>query len=81
MKDVELVLAEQTGFGRIYICGCNSIHMNVGPVTVNLSPEAFGQMAIMVRKAMEELNQIASLMDGDSAQALSNEHERSRFTH
>jgi hypothetical protein len=81
MKDVKLVLSEQEGFGQIYMCGCNSVHMNVGPVTVKLSPKAFAQMAILVRKAMEGLDQITSLIDGDGARVLSNEHEHNRFTH
>jgi hypothetical protein len=54
MKNV--VLAEHAGLGRIHLCDCNSVHVSVGPVTLNLAPEAFLQMAQMMSKAAEEFS-------------------------
>ncbi len=55
MSDVNVVLAERGGFGAVRLCGCKSIHLSVGPVTLNMEPEAFAQAAILIRQAMESL--------------------------
>lgn len=81
MDEVKALLAEQPGIGRIYLCECNSIHLSVGPVTVNLAPEAFAQMATMVRKAMEGLADIVRLADNEKDPLKFFETQRSRFTH
>jgi len=82
MDDLKAVLAEEPGIGRIHLCECNSIHFSVGPVTVNLAPEAFAQMATMVHKAMEQLANIVGMKDneGDPLSPFES-HHRSRFTH
>ncbi|QNI37477.1 hypothetical protein [Edaphobacter albus] len=56
MADTNLILAEHAGLGEVRICGCNSIHLRVGPVTITLAPEAFAQTAILIREAMESLS-------------------------
>ncbi len=91
MNEVKAVLADRPSLGRIHLCECNSIHMTVGPVTVNLAPETFAQMATMVHKAMEQLARIFDLADKDLTdnglndkegnRLLSIESNRSRFTH
>lgn len=54
MKNV--VLAEHAGLGRIHLCDCNSVHVSVGPVTLNLAPDAFLQLAAMMSKAAGEFS-------------------------
>ncbi len=60
MTEFNVVLSERNGLGRIHLCGCNSVHLKIGPVTVCLAPEAFAQAALMVREAMEQLAAIAA---------------------
>jgi hypothetical protein len=59
MSDFDVVLAERNGLGRIHLCGCNSVHLKIGPVTVCLAPTAFAQAAAMIREAMARLAEIA----------------------
>ena len=60
MSDFNVVLSQRAGLGRIYLCGCDSVHLKVGPVTVCLAPEAFAQTAKMIREAMEQLAKISA---------------------
>lgn len=53
MNDFNVILADLPGLGRVQVCDCNSIHVSVGPVTLNLSPEAFAQAAAMLGDAMQ----------------------------
>ena len=55
MDKEKVVLADVPGLGRIHLCECEAIHLNIGPVTINLAPAAFAQTAIMIRQAMEQL--------------------------
>jgi hypothetical protein len=55
MSDFNLVLAERSGLGRVHLCGCNSVHLKIGPVSISLSPEAFAQASMMMRQAAEQL--------------------------
>ncbi len=42
-------LASKDGFGQIYDCGsCGNIHVQVGPVTLTLEPEAYMQFVDLV---------------------------------
>lgn len=67
MADMVLTLAEHPGLGEVRICGCNSIHVHVGPVTITLAPEAFAQTAILIREAMEALSVLVAAGELDSA--------------
>ncbi len=58
MNDINVVLAERTGFGRIRLCECDAVHVSVGPVTLNMAPEAFAQMTELMRAALDRLSQI-----------------------
>ena len=80
MDEINVTLAEMSGLGRVWLCGCNSIHLSIGPVTVTLAPEAFLQTASMVRHAMEQLVVIvaAKEVEGDPLQGFEPHH--SRFT-
>jgi hypothetical protein len=55
MKNSNVLLAEHPGLGRIRICECDAIHVNIGPITINLEPSAFLQMTSMMCSAMEKL--------------------------
>ncbi len=52
--EIDVVLADYPGLGRVRMCGCNTVHLSLGPMTLSLAPEAFAQTAILVRKAMEQ---------------------------
>jgi hypothetical protein len=60
MNDINVILAERTGIGAIRLCECNSIHLSIGPVTINMAPEMFAQAATLVKKAMESLSDIVA---------------------
>ncbi len=81
MDEINVILADYPGLGKVRLCGCNSIHLSIGPVTVTLAPEAFAQTAILIRKAMEQLAEIAIAKDsaGDPLQSFKPNH--SQFTH
>ncbi|MFT4114892.1 hypothetical protein [Silvibacterium sp.] len=64
MNDVNVILADMPGLGRVRVCDCNTIHVSVGPVTLNLSPEAFSQAAGMLGDAMRRY---AKLMESQMA--------------
>ena len=74
MSDINVVLAESGNFGAVRLCGCKSVHLSVGPVTLNMDPEAFAQTAILIRQAMESLAVIvaSSEMDQEKAAAMPN---------
>jgi hypothetical protein len=60
MSDFNVVLAERSGLGQIRLCGCKSVHVSLGPVTLCLAPEAFAQAAMMIRDAMAQLAEITA---------------------
>lgn len=60
MSEFNVVLAEYKGLGRVQMCSCSAIHLKVGPVTLNLEPEAFAQLTAMVRDASDRLTKIAA---------------------
>jgi hypothetical protein len=74
MNDINVVLAERGNFGAVRLCGCKSVHLSVGPVTLNMDPEAFAQTAILIRQAMESLAVIVASgeMDQEKAAAIPN---------
>lgn len=44
-----LILAAIEDFGQVYNCGtCQSIHVQVGPVTINLEPMAYMRLVDML---------------------------------
>jgi len=81
MKEVKVILADCPGLGRVQLCECNSIHLNLGPVTVNLAPEAFAQAADLIHNAMEQLAKIvaAKKLDEDPFSTLNT--QKSQFLH
>jgi hypothetical protein len=58
MHDINVILAELPGLGRVRLCECNSVHVSVGPVTINLEASAFQQLAHLVASATGQLAKI-----------------------
>ncbi len=81
MDPNNVALAERSGLGHVRFCQCRAIHLSIGPATLTLTPEAFAQVALMIRQATESLSVIAaaSELDPDSLQSL--QPQQNRFTH
>jgi len=60
MDATNVILAECPRLGRVRLCDCKAVHLNIGPVTINLDPEAFVKTAILLQNAVEQLSQIRS---------------------
>jgi hypothetical protein len=58
MHEVNVILAEVAGLGKVRLCECNSVHVSVGPITINLEVAAFRQMAHLLASATERLTKI-----------------------
>jgi hypothetical protein len=65
MSDINVILAERNGTGTIRLCGCNCIHVSIGPITINMAPEMFAQAAVLVKQAMESLSVIVAAGEFD----------------
>jgi len=63
MHDINVILADLPRLGRIRLCECNSIHVSIGPVTINLEPAAFQQMTDLMATATERLARIKESND------------------
>ncbi len=81
MKDVNVILADLPGLGKIRLCECNSIHVSIGPVTLNLEPAAFLQMTTLMCGAMEQLTAIRKAHDAEALILESLGKPQSRMTH
>ena len=79
--DIDVILADQPGLGRVRLCECNSIHLNIGPVTINLAADAFAQTAILLQDAMEQLNEIFSAMSPERNPLRAGQPGKSRMPH
>ncbi|HZY72436.1 MAG TPA: hypothetical protein VFE22_04945 [Edaphobacter sp.] len=80
MDDINIILASYPGLGRVRLCECNSVHISIGPVTINLAPEAFSQMAVLIRNAMEQFTEIAEAKGSARGPLRAFEPQHSRFT-
>ncbi|QMV18500.1 hypothetical protein GOB94_07230 [Granulicella sp. 5B5] len=69
MSDINVILAERLGTGAIRLCGCNCVHLSIGPVTINMAPEMFAQAALLVKDAMESLSVIVAAGEIDQPQS------------
>ncbi len=49
-----LVLAERS-LGTVSLCGCGTVHVGIGSVTMRLSPEAFCELVVLCRSAADQL--------------------------
>ncbi len=67
MSDINVILAERDGMGEVRLCGCSCVHLSIGPVTINMAPEAFAQAALLVKQAMDSLSVIVAAREIDPA--------------
>jgi hypothetical protein len=81
MNEIDVVLAECPGLGRVRLCGCKSIHLSIGPVTLNLEPHAFAQTAALIRSAVEQLAEVLSSREEARDPLESLDPMVCRFTH
>lgn len=81
MNDINVILAERSGLGSIRLCECKSIHLSVGPVTINLAMEAFEQTATLIKQAMDTLTVIVAVRELDQEQSPVFQHSHSPMTH
>ena len=65
MERPATILANVDNFGRIYRCGdCDNIHMQVGPVTVLLSVDAYMQFVALVNTSAANFESTAAWSAG-----------------
>jgi hypothetical protein len=60
MDDINVILAEHVGLGRVSLCACDTVHLTIGPVTLTLSADAFAHAAVLMRNAATQLTEIAA---------------------
>ncbi len=71
MAGTEEVLARSEGLGSVTVCGCGTISLHVGGVTLRLEPTAFIQLDTMVQDAIETLRTRALELEEGPSQVLS----------
>ncbi len=81
MDEINVILADYPGLGKVWLCECNSIHLSIGPVTVTLAPQAFAQTAILIHNAMKELEEISVAKNSDQSSLQPFKPNPSHFTH
>ncbi len=81
MHDVNVILADHPGLGRVRLCECRSIHVSIGPVTLNLEPSAFMQVATLMCNAVEQLSEIRESRDAEANSFQMPGSQQSRLTH
>jgi hypothetical protein len=52
MNETAMILADEEGLGRVTKCDCGAIHVQVGPVNVTFSPDAFVQFVGLVNASL-----------------------------
>jgi len=57
------ILAEQENFGHVAECGCGTLHVAIGPVTVALDEQALRRLHEMIGTAIVRLEE-NSMDDG-----------------
>jgi hypothetical protein len=81
MHDINVILADRPGLGCVRMCECNSIHLSIGPVTINLEPTAFRQMATLMSAAMNQLAEIQDSRKNERENVRMFRPPQSRMTH
>ena len=81
MDELNVILADLPGIGRVRLCECNSVHLNIGPITMNLSVEAFAQSASLIHSAMEQLTEIIAARETALSGLPFGQHNRSQTMH
>jgi len=81
MHDINIVLADRPGLGRIRVCECNSVHVSIGPVTINLEPTVFEHFSTLMATAVDQLRKIRELHEDGSSDDSIFGLAHSRMTH
>ena len=81
MKDIDIILADCPGLGKVRLCACNAIHVNIGPVTLNLEPAAFFQMTNLMSQAAKQLSEICKSCAAEEDMSRAFGPSPSRMTH
>lgn len=81
MHDINVILAELPSLGWIRLCECSSVHVTIGPVTINLEPGAFKQFAELMASATERLAKIKETSDESDGVVRMSLFLQSRMTH
>lgn len=71
MAGTDEVLARYQGLGSVSICGCGTVSLHVGGVTLRLEPTAFIQLETMIQDAVETLRTRALEIEESPSQVLS----------
>lgn len=66
MCESSVTLAECPGLGRVRLCNCGCVQLNLGPVTIRLEPAALSQAAAMLQAALENQERLQSKSQSDS---------------
>lgn len=73
MANQGVCLAAKEGFGQIYDCGsCGNVHVQVGPVTITLDPEAYMQFVDLVSTSAANFEVWLQLKRGETPECWSN---------
>lgn len=80
MHDINVILADYPGLGRVRMCECNAIHVSIGPVTLNLEPDAFLQMTALMNRASAQLSKIKEPLESAECALSIFKMPQSRFT-
>lgn len=81
MQERKIILADLPGLGRIMACSCGAIHVNVGPVTLNLDPQAFAQLTALMNTALEQQAHQSRAKADNSASAFCRADKRTVYVH
>ena len=81
MHDINVILADFPGLGRVRLCECNSVHVSIGPVTINLEQVAFQQMADLMASAAEQFAKIRESRENEPDKAPAFRPIQSQMTH
>ena len=71
MAGPDEVLARYEGLGSVSICGCGTVSLHVGGVTLRLEATAFIQLDTMIQDAIETLRTRALEIEEGPSQVLS----------
>jgi hypothetical protein len=81
MHDANVILADLPGLGRVRLCGCENVHVSIGPVTLNLEQGAFQQLAVLMVSAVEEMAKIREAREQEPEEISMAGPLQSRLTH
>lgn len=57
-RSTHFISLAEDSFAQIRLCGCDMVHLGVGPVTLRLSMEAFSGLAGRMQEALRQLERL-----------------------